>query len=347
MKASTDRYVHKDKIVRPILVAGLPRSGTTWVARILTYLPWTRYIHEPDNEHNNLLAYLYKQDQPRYPFLTADDTRNSYYGIYKNAFSGRYWYAYSRIVRMFKKTLRFDYDYAENHIQRKQLHLYNGGQAKARNGTEPYRAKTIKIFWNLFNTLNPIRHSHRILVKSVHASLALPFLYQHFSPHIVYLYRHPANLVASYKKLDLNDRWRDIFENKRLLENYLSPFLYEVKKLEHPLARAAAQIGAIYYVVEQQKINYPQWIMVKHETLCSSPIKEFKKLNRKLELPWTKGIKSYIDELNREGEGFSTYRKAHKQIDKWKRKLDKREIEAVRRGYSIFPLSIYSNFTKA
>ena len=34
---------------RPILVTGAPRSGTTWVGRMLTLAPGVGYIHEPFN----------------------------------------------------------------------------------------------------------------------------------------------------------------------------------------------------------------------------------------------------------------------------------------------------------
>jgi hypothetical protein len=34
----------------PILIAGLPRSGTTWVGEVISQAKDVRYVFEPDNE---------------------------------------------------------------------------------------------------------------------------------------------------------------------------------------------------------------------------------------------------------------------------------------------------------
>lgn len=64
-----------------ILVAGVPRSGTSWVAKVLSFNKSIKLINEPDNEHNNLIAYIYKQKLPRFPYLRPDAQKNGLFYI--------------------------------------------------------------------------------------------------------------------------------------------------------------------------------------------------------------------------------------------------------------------------
>ena len=44
--------VYRDGTKTPILVAGLPRTGTTWIASVLGATAGTTYFHEPFNYRN-------------------------------------------------------------------------------------------------------------------------------------------------------------------------------------------------------------------------------------------------------------------------------------------------------
>ena len=53
----------------PIVIAGLPRSGTTWTMRVLATSPQTTRILEPDNEDKYPAAIHAKRKMGRYPCL--------------------------------------------------------------------------------------------------------------------------------------------------------------------------------------------------------------------------------------------------------------------------------------
>ena len=55
---------------RPIVIAGLPRSGTTWTQRVLGTCPGTIRVPEPDNEDKYPAAIHAKRALGRYPCLT-------------------------------------------------------------------------------------------------------------------------------------------------------------------------------------------------------------------------------------------------------------------------------------
>jgi hypothetical protein len=69
---------------RPILVAGLARSGTTWVATVLSRTPRVRYLHEPFNATNVAGAASLS-----YRYLPGDAADAEFDAHCPKAFSGR------------------------------------------------------------------------------------------------------------------------------------------------------------------------------------------------------------------------------------------------------------------
>src|SRR5262245_13023972 len=76
---------------QPILIVGLPRSGTTWVGEVFSSAHNTRYIFEPDNEGLSPLAWLYKKDIHRFPYLTSKDRSVGYHQLWRTVVSGQTW----------------------------------------------------------------------------------------------------------------------------------------------------------------------------------------------------------------------------------------------------------------
>ena len=67
----------------PILIVGLPRSGTTWVGEVLSSARNTYYVFEPDNEGLSPLAWLCKKDIHRFPYLVAKDESADYHLLWR------------------------------------------------------------------------------------------------------------------------------------------------------------------------------------------------------------------------------------------------------------------------
>lgn len=329
-----------------ILVCGIPRSGTTWIAKILSHPSGIHYFHEPDNEHNNLLGYIYKQKIPRFPYLTADDPPNGIHKIYEHVKQGNYLFGFDKKSLLIKKLLNIRYSSVEKAIKRK-----NQSISSLRNSSfDICPSRKIKKFVakQLYQLALPLKkeipRDDKILVKSVHSVLALSYINHHFNPKIVVVLRHPANIVSSHLKLSNPDIWRNIFRQRSLTEEYFPRFERKVKNLEHPLEKAGAQISAFYFVLADQLKSNADLITLKHENFCRFPFKKFKSLFAKLGIQWTDGVRNKISELNKSGKKYSYKRIAAKQIGKWKRRLNKSQIEYIKRGYSIFPQVFYTDF---
>ena len=56
-----------------VLVVGVPRSGTTWVATILSKCRDTMFVNEPDDERRNTHAEMAKASLGRYPIIAPHD----------------------------------------------------------------------------------------------------------------------------------------------------------------------------------------------------------------------------------------------------------------------------------
>lgn len=330
-----------------IVVCGVPRSGTTWIGKVLSWPDHMFYCHEPDNEHHNLLGYACKQRLPRFPYIPPGDPHeNGLYHIFDQAVQGNYLFGYDSSSLLIKKVLGLTEGRIEQELAEKQQFLNTSGidsfyprlSNRIRNGL----ARGLYRLALLFK--GPGQNNQRLLIKSVHCFLALPYIQHHFGADIVLVLRHPANIVLSHRKLGNPDIHRNIFTQEKLVDDYLAPFKDNVTELDHPLERAGAQVGAFYFVLNRQLADHPDWLVLRHEQFCLEPHGEFKTLFKRLGVCWSDEVAEYITDLNKEGEGYDYRRIAKKQIDKWKRTLTDSQIEQIRTGYRIFPPTFYKTF---
>ena len=88
---------------KPIILFGLPRSGTTWVSQILTANDDWVYIHEPDNEKISPIAWIGKNNLHRFPYLTPQDIEEQFFHMWRLIFSGTW--MRSKMYGQFRKKL--------------------------------------------------------------------------------------------------------------------------------------------------------------------------------------------------------------------------------------------------
>lgn len=331
-----------------IVVAGVPRSGTTWIGKVLSRADDMLYCHEPDNEHGNLLGYIYKQRLPRFPYVPPGDPRkNSLYHIFDSVVQGKYLFGYGKSSRVIKMLLGISEEAVEQEIAAKEALLNPADEDSFQPAVSGrVRSGLARLLVKLPLCLKRSPEAPKILVKSVHCILALPYIQQHFGVEIVLVLRHPANIVLSHRKLANPDMHRNLCNQQKLVNDYLAPFKENLAALDHPLEKAGAQVGAFYYVLGRQLADHPEWHLVRHEQFCREPATAFKQLFERLGLSWSAEIEERISGLNKEGEGYDYRRIAEKQIDKWKRELSSAHMEQIRTGYRIFPPAFYTDFGK-
>lgn len=73
---------------RRVLVAGIPRSGTTWVGRVLGQADGACYVHEPDNHLVRPEAWWAKRRLGAFPRLLPGQPAPDYERLFRVAFAG-------------------------------------------------------------------------------------------------------------------------------------------------------------------------------------------------------------------------------------------------------------------
>ncbi len=71
-----------------VLVAGLPRSDTTWIAEVLRRASGLPYVHEPDHEKIWPMAWVAKRELHRFPYLAAHDKAPEFEAMWRASFRG-------------------------------------------------------------------------------------------------------------------------------------------------------------------------------------------------------------------------------------------------------------------
>ena len=181
-----------------------------------------------------------------------------------------------------------------------------------------------------------------MLVKSVHAPLALEWLAEEFDIDVLVLLRHPGNVLSSWLTLNLNEQFVRLEENPAVRARLLDSWGVAAPGPD-PLERMIFSIGVLSTALEAAVSRHPRWLIRTHEQLCGDPSQEFKKLYADLGLTWSEAVERYLVGNDRPGEGFLTQRVAAELPDNWKRRLTSHQIAVMQRVLSQFPLNTWTS----
>ena len=245
-----------------IYVTGAPRSGTTFVGKVLSMPPTVDYIHEPFNPDCGLPGV----DQ-RFAYVDADDPDPA-------------WVARTDSLQAYEARLRTGY-YPEDTPGRRWLKTVIGSRGP---------------FYYRLARLNPV--SRHAVVKDPIGCLMTEFLARHFSMAPVILIRHPAAFVSSYKRLSWTPQLGALRQQPALVSRYFG----SGKGLDDtgdPIVDAARLWAALHTVIGDQIDRNPDWIVVRHEDLSVAPAATFESLYHRLGLNWTPRVSRRIEGMTR------------------------------------------------
>jgi hypothetical protein len=278
-----------------VLVAGLPRSGTTWVGEVLGRTAGARYLHEPDNHLVRPDAWWAKRRLGPYPELEPGADGGDYEGLWERAFAGG---------------------------PRPSL-LYAGARVLQRAGAP-----------GLSGPLVCARRQRRraaapgpLVVKSVHCARALEWAVDRFRPAVVMVERHPFGVISSWRKLG----WDDFLDTDWQALRYSAAVLGVAPPAPGApwLERAAWHYGLLSSYLTRARRRHPEWLVVRHEVLCAGPEPAFRRLSARLGLRFGDEAARFLAASNRPGEGYSTRRLWHEQIDGGRSRLTPAERALV------------------
>lgn len=313
-------------MTQALLVVGIPRSGTTWVAHLLAKAGDAAYLEEPDNHFRRPYAFRAKRRLGRgeYPAVTPGESPGDYETLWGQAFAtgGPSWLAAARRRagnRLLASTSAPDIS-----------------AAIAGRSTLSPRLRLLE--W--LATPEAVRASDLLVVKSVYAPLALEWIADRFSPQVLVVIRHPLNVVSSWRSMG----WLDRAQHDMLDE--LDPGARQgladtlgVDVPAHdasPLRRAGWLAGALTTALATTARRQPAWSLVSHELLCARPHERFPRLASELGLEWRPTDDDELDRLDRPGTGYEIRRVAGELGDVWRRRLDDEEACEVQKVLELF-----------
>lgn len=293
--------------IKPILVTGSHRSGTTWVGRMLAAAPSVIYIHELFN-----------------PTLARKNK-----GICRARFD--HWFTHISAANEKNYYLEI----------KQALSLHYSLPAKLQTVRSRGALKRAWQEWRLFSEGR--RRQARPLLKDPIAVFSSEWLAERFAMAVVVMIRHPAAFAGSLKEKNWRFPFSDLLEQPCLMEAFLHPFASEIayfaQEEQDIVDQAALLWKLIHHVIWRYQQKFPDWVFVRHEELSADPINGFQELFEQLEMDFTETAVQTIRRHSQlpetpvsAGEVLFTglQRDSASNIWMWKERLTAAEVGRVR-----------------
>ena len=317
----------------PVLVAGLPRSGTSWVGRALAAGEGIRYVSEPDNEDGFAYAIRAKRGLGYLPLIPPGGTPPNGYRRLWAAVLGdppvppRLRHRVSRRLHRAARGSSSVHDLAGWPLSRRAL--LGAAVALAAPG--------------------PVPAGQRVVVKSVYAPLALRWIADTWSPAVVVVVRNALNTVASWRQLG----WGPPLVEHPVLggpdpDATLAALAGCAPGRPMPpppeprdtVARLTWELSALLTVMLQVTAEDAVALLLQLADLCADPIGRFRALYQRLDLPWSATVERHLAGSDRPGSGaYTTTRVASEEPERWRHRLDPEDARTVRSVADRFELA--------
>lgn len=302
-----------------ILLAGAPRSGTSWTGRALGHCAGVRYVDEPDGfrEPFSFRTMMQFGENPRLqPGEIAPDYERLWAGVWSGAAPAR--------------------GLAARIADRAYHHAGTEARRKARAGERV--VPLLRIARRAARPPAADPGSANVVAKSVQCAWSIEWIVDRFTPVTVVLSRHPLNAIASWRDLGFvrNPRENDALARDAHDRWGVTPPASDAPLLAHQAFVYAVTASAL----ADAAARHPDWIMVGHEDLCRDAAGGLRDLAARLGLVWTDAAEEFVAASDGDGSGFATVRVAAEQRDRWRERLSTTEVDVVRSVLAEFPAGL-------
>ena len=246
----------------PIHVAGMARAGTSWVAEMLRAAGGFVHLNEPFNL--------------KHPPGQSPGSLNAPVPV-------GYLYVAEHNADIFRPALHDTFRFRYRHLA--ELRRNRSGFALAK------MAKYSSAF-----AVGALRRK-RPLLDDPYASLAAPWIAEEFDGQVALLVRHPAAMVASYRKLGYRAHFRHFLDQPQLMADYFEPDRAEMEALvetDDRVAQVATFWTMLHRVLADMADRSDRLHVVRYEDLCADPVGEFERLFTRLGLEFNDAARAEV-----------------------------------------------------
>lgn len=241
---------------RGILVTGLPRSGTSWIGKMLEAGGEVVYVNEPLNPQHppgRSPGVLNTEISHRFQYICADNDE--------------------RWAAAFADTLRLRYHPV----------------AELRRNHAPYDLARLAKYASTF-TAGRLRHC-RALIDDPYAVLSAAWFARRLGCRVVVCVRHPVSFVGSWERLGWEASLSDLLSQPLLMRDLLSPYAGQMQAVAGSadrIAQTALLWRVTYAAIGELNERHPGLLhLQRYEDLASDPEPAFRELYRACGLAWT------------------------------------------------------------
>lgn len=240
---------------RPVLVTGLPRSGTSWVGKMLEASGEMVYVNEPLN--------------PRHPPGRSPGVLNA------------------------TVTHRFQYICADNeepwaHAFADTVGLRYRPVAELRANRRPYDLARMVRYLSTF-TAGRMR-GRRALLDDPYAVLSAGWFAHRLGCRVLVLVRDPVAFVGSWQRLGWTIDFAELLDQPLLVRDLPGPAVEQMRALagsDDRLAKAALLWRLTYAFVDRLRVQAPDIRLRRYEDLAADPVAGFRDLYDDLGVAWS------------------------------------------------------------
>jgi hypothetical protein len=150
--------------------------------------------------------------------------------------------------------------------------------------------------------------------------------------------RNPLNVLSSWIELEYV---RAIREAEAVAVHARERWDVPPPGADEPrLVHQAFEYGVLACTLREAAARHDDWTTVSHEHLCTDPVTEFRALAASLGLEWTDAATAHLTRSDTDGTGYQTHRRALDQPDRWRTRLNAKQVAVIRTTLERFPSSL-------
>jgi hypothetical protein len=304
-----------------ILVTGVGRSGTTWVASTLAVASGAALLREPDTVDAGAFA------------------MRALRGLGMNPMIGAYEEGPRDLVRLWDAAFGAPVRYVRGQQRIADVFFNRSSPVQRKDTCHPVQpvvtpslrlAAAFAVPWRNPGT------DHQV-VKSIRLPFAVEWVSARWHPAVIVCRRHPLDVIASQFELghESNLQWLPPAARAIATDRYgiVEPSAYDM------LGGMSWRVALSMSALDDACRAHPEFHVVDHEVLCRDPRAEFHSLFDAIGLEWGDEVESFIEQSNRPGEGYETNRIASDQSGKWRARMTPDDARAAAAVIAQFPIA--------